>query len=238
MRVGHVPLPATLATWRPLSTASPAASSALLLGALVQLFLLRPRTGGGPHGVAVLTSRCSCFYVAPSSTPNGGCQADIIGASVDWGPPAVHRRSPRYLLYAPQFGHSNQLVALRNAAAWASILNRTLVLPHLTSHTGGKPLAAFGAAFDVARGAAAALPLSLLELDDYKRLGLPPPARHLVLDTNTRFAVADDAYLAAVGLAAPPLYVPLRTFSVTRRSPTPFGGCQTTLSFRLALRRV
>ena len=204
-------------------------SSALL----VQLFLLRPSPP--PRGPLTASpsspAAAPAAVLAPSSTPRGGCQADIIGASVDWGPPSAPA-SPRYLLYAPQFGHSNQLVALRNAAAWASILNRTLVLPHLTSHTGGKPLAAFGAAFDVAGGAAAALPLSLLELDDYKRFGLPPPARHLVLDTNTRFAVADDAYLAAVGLAAPPLYVPLRTFSVAAIADA-FGGCrQTTLSFR------
>ena len=202
-------------------------SSALL----VQLLLLRPSPPPRGPLTASPSSPAAAAVLAPSSTPHGGCQADIIGASVDWGPPSSPS-APRYLLYAPQFGHSNQLVALRNAAAWASILNRTLVLPHLTSHVGGKPLAAFGAAFDVARGAAAALPLSLLELDDYKNFGLPPPARHLVLDTNTRFAVADDAYLAAVGLAAPPLYVPLRTFSVAAIADA-FGGCrQTTLSFR------
>ena len=203
-------------------------SSALL----VQLFLLRPSPPPrGPLTASPSSPAAAPIpIVAPSSTQRGGCQADIIGASVDWGPPSIPS-APRYLLYAPQFGHSNQLVALRNAAAWASILNRTLVLPHLTSHTGGKPLAALAPPL-TARGAAAALPLSLLELDDYKRLGLPPPARHLVLDTNTRFAVADDAYLAALGLAAPPLYVPLRTFSVAAIADA-FGGCrQTTLSFR------
>ena len=40
----------------------------------------------------------------------------------------------RYLLYQPQFGLSNQIVALRNAVVWALLLNRTLVLPHLLGH--------------------------------------------------------------------------------------------------------
>jgi hypothetical protein len=35
----------------------------------------------------------------------------------------------RYLIYQPQFGFSNQQIALKNAAYWATCLNRTLVVP-------------------------------------------------------------------------------------------------------------
>ena len=40
----------------------------------------------------------------------------------------------RYLAFQPQGGLSNQLVALAHAAAWALVLDRTLVLPHLLPH--------------------------------------------------------------------------------------------------------
>ena len=54
----------------------------------------------------------------------------------------------RYLLYQPQFGLSNQIVALRNAVVWALLLNRTLVLPHLLGHGTAQLMAAHSDAFD------------------------------------------------------------------------------------------
>ena len=47
---------------------------------------------------------------------------------------ARSRASTRYLAFQPQGGLSNQLVALAHAAAWALVLDRTLVLPHLLPH--------------------------------------------------------------------------------------------------------
>lgn len=54
------------------------------------------------------------------------CLPDQLAGAV---PPPAHAAGDdeNYLVYAPQFGLSNQLVALRNAVMWAVILKRTLV---------------------------------------------------------------------------------------------------------------
>ena len=51
-----------------------------------------------------------------------------------WRERARSRQRTRYLAFQPQGGLSNQLVALAHAAAWALVLDRTLVLPHLLPH--------------------------------------------------------------------------------------------------------
>ena len=54
--------------------------------------------------------------------------------SETWRSRARARTSTRYLAFQPQGGLSNQLVGLAHAAAWALVLDRTLVLPHLLPH--------------------------------------------------------------------------------------------------------
>lgn len=97
----------------------------------------------------------------------------------------------RFLVYSPQFGLSNQLVALRNAAAWALMLNRTLVLPHMLHHSTGSPLAEHGQMFDVDAAHARSAPLRLREMSAFLRgRGIAPPARLVALDTKTKVACA------------------------------------------------
>ena len=59
---------------------------------------------------------------------SSSCLLDSLGVG---GPSSAPTTDERYLIYGPQFGLSHQVVALRNALAWASLLNRTLVLPRL-----------------------------------------------------------------------------------------------------------
>ena len=80
----------------------------------------------------------------------------------------------RYLLYQPQFGLSNQIVALRNAVVWALLLNRTLVLPHLLGHGTAQLRAAHSSAFDVEAAQAAVAPLRLEEMEPWLQLGIAP----------------------------------------------------------------
>ena len=56
-----------------------------------------------------------------------------------WRERARSRQRMRYLAFQPQGGLSNQLVALAHAAAWALVLDRTLVLPHLLPHRDSLP---------------------------------------------------------------------------------------------------
>ena len=79
----------------------------------------------------------------------------------------------RYLLYQPQFELSMQALALRTALAWASLLNRTLVLPHLLGHKTATH-AAFGSAYDLNHARAAVAPVRLAEMDQFVTLGVLP----------------------------------------------------------------
>jgi len=134
----------------------------------------------------------------------------------------------RYLLYSPQFGLSNQLIALRNAAGWASALNRTLVLPHLVAgppHAAEVSVVPHGSLFDVAAAAAKLRPaLRLVEMRSFLGLNLPP-ARLLLPAARTRFSNVSYAYLDALGLsrwraAAGPLSLhPSRTRLCRHRAP-------------------
>ena len=123
---------------------------------------------------------------APSPPP---CAADNLLRH-----PRAAASGERYLLYAPQFGLSNQLVALRNAVVWALLLNRTLVLPHLLGHGTASSMAAHGAAFAVRP--AALKPLRVIEMDDFLRLGLRPQ-RLRVLDIAAKFATQSEELAAA-----------------------------------------
>jgi hypothetical protein len=46
-----------------------------------------------------------------------------------WSVKSIGFKTERYLIYQPQFGYSNQQIAFKNAAYWATCLNRTLVVP-------------------------------------------------------------------------------------------------------------
>lgn len=142
--------------------------------------------------------------------------------------------SERFLVYSPQFGLSNQLVALRNAAGWASLLNRTLVVPHLVQgppHAPRMRLSEHGAVFDVASAARRLAPaLRVVEMRAFLLLGLTP-ARLVQLSTNTKFSSVSYDYLDAIRLSgwhqqadARPLSITLPDFGTgtIRRA---FGGC-------------
>ena len=140
----------------------------------------------------------------PSTRSSGGAAPPVPPCSADGL--LLHPRESaaptgeRYLVYAPQFGLSNQLVALRNAVAWAQLLNRTLVLPHLLAHGTVHPRAAFGLAFDAASARRALAPLRTIEIDSFLRLGLAP-AGVVALATTNRFRAADvNAYFDSLGV--------------------------------------
>ena len=171
--------------------------------------------------------------------PESACavdrQAVAPGADLALGGSAGHSGAgERFLVYSPQFGLSNQLVALRNAAAWASLLNRTLVIPHLVTgptHAASVSLARHGAIFDVLTAARRLAPaLRVVEMRDFLPLKLTPD-RLVLLSTNTRFSTPSYDYLDTLGLsswhadpAAPPLPIMVAHFMPgdVRAS---FGGC-------------
>ena len=80
----------------------------------------------------------------PGDTPAASIESAVSGD--DCG-------GEQFLVYGPQFGLSNQIVALRNAVVWALLLNRTLVVPHLTGHVSEeKHLAGHSSAVRVPHG--------------------------------------------------------------------------------------
>ena len=165
---------------------------------------------------------------AQHTAPGAKCALDSLSGSRPVAPAAG---AERLLVYSPQFGLSNQLVAFRNAIAWALVLNRTLVVPHILHHATAEPLLPLGDAFDIDGGAAALLPhLRLRHMSDFLRGQHTPPARLVTLKANTKFAVSSDGYFAALGLrwhdtpGSPPLPVDMRSF-MPAEIVSAFGGC-------------
>ena len=150
---------------------------------------------------------------------SSSCLLDSLGVG---GPSSAPTTDERYLIYGPQFGLSHQLVALRNALAWASLLNRTLVLPHLLGQDGQ---AAFGQAHDLAQARVGVAPVALIEMDRFAEAGIRPE-RLLQLRTRVGLELAEHHYLrVALKLPdAPPLEVPLGTFTAAAIQEA-FGGC-------------
>ena len=157
------------------------------------------------------------------------CAPDELDPSAHGRASARDGIGERFLVYAPQFGLSNQVVALRNAVVWALLLNRTLVLPHLLGHGTAATMAPHGAAFDAPRAAAAiADALRVEEMPAFLARGLEPRGV-LVLDINIRMRVAgDDAYFEALGVRwhnrTAPLRVPMADFTPASIVAA-FGGC-------------
>ena len=164
------------------------------------------------------------------------CLPDALTGASPPQPAAAGADRERYLFYSPQFGHSNQLVALRNAAAWAAVLNRTLVLPHLLGHATEReyeagtpvrrPMATYAAAFDIARARTAA-PLRVIEVDAFLKLGLFPlqlvQLEHVAV---LKLVAARDDYFEQLGLgwASQRLDVPMTSFTPDSIRAA-FGGC-------------
>lgn len=154
----------------------------------------------------------------------GDCLLDKLAADVR-PPPFLGQR---YLVYAPQFGLSNQLVSLRNAVIWSLLLNRTLVLPHLLGHATADVMVAHGAVFDTSQAVRSVAPLQLIEIEGFLRLGIRP-TQVLELITKTKYSVASDSYFRALGPRWRPigqraLVVPLHDFSA-QAIVASFGGC-------------
>jgi hypothetical protein len=139
------------------------------------------------------------------------------------------RAAERYLLYSPQFGLSNQLVALRNAVVWAILLNRTLVVPHLLGHAKGTPRAEHGHAFSLEGADKAVPPLRFIEMEPFLRLGLRP-SRRIAFETRTMYSRSSTEYWTAMGRrgswdSATQLDVPMAVASPAAIRAT-FGGCR------------
>ena len=179
-----------------------------------------------------LTRRWRVVHLGTIST----CLPDALTGASPPHPAATGADHERYLFYSPQFGHSNQLVALRNAAAWAAVLNRTLVLPHLLGHATEReyeagtpvrrPMATYAAAFDLARARTAA-PLRVIVVDEFLELGLSP--LHLVQLEHVavlKLVAARDDYFEQLGLgwASQRLDVPMTSFTPDSIRAA-FGGC-------------
>ena len=114
---------------------------------------------------------------------------------------AQQNQPETYLVYAPQFGLSNQFVALRTAIMWALMLNRTLVLPHILGHEDATTRVPFESLFEItsATHANKLLPLRFITMEQFLALGLNPP--HLIaLNCKIVMAKATDAYFTELGL--------------------------------------
>lgn len=203
--------------------------SMLLVMLLVSLVLL-----------ATLTSLVVSVREASNTHPSGaGGQSSAVPAcalvkSDAFG--AGDASTEHFLVYAPQFGLSNQVVALRNAVVWALLLNRTLVLPHLLGHGTAEVLSPHGTAFDVPRASSlVAERLRIVEMPAFLTLGLDP-ALVLALDVDIRMRRSDDyAYYRALGVgwassaSSPPFAlrrrVPMRDFTPASIIGS-FGSCR------------
>lgn len=118
-----------------------------------------------------------------------GSQACVIDAARNTAPApapvATGEATERFLLYAPLTGISQQVVLAR-AVAWATLLNRTLVLPHLLgSRIATQSMVPFRKAFTVDTRHIA--PLHVLEIDDLVPTQ-PLPDRLIVLQSPASFA--------------------------------------------------
>ena len=164
----------------------------LLLGVLLVVLNLHvvltdrqkptPPSGELPPRIPPASSSATTAAALPPP-PMPPCLADglLLNSGASTSVPAGRER---YLIYAPQFGLSNQLVALRNAVAWAQLLNRTLVLPHLLAHGTVFPRAPFGLAFDAENARSAVRPLRIVEMDRFIELDLVPHGVIRLTTTN------------------------------------------------------
>lgn len=173
------------------------------------------------------------------ASPHTHAQVAEHGACPAGAPlPGDSSLTERYLVYSPQFGLSNQLVALRNAVVWALLLNRTLAVPHLLGHTDAEVRVPHSEVFDIARAHRVSSPLQLIGMDELLLLPVRPK-RVLVLAANTKHLSADDSYFDSIGVGwhrsefgAP---LPVRLTDFTPASITSaFGPCSThaVLAFR------
>lgn len=111
-----------------------------------------------------------------------------------------------FLIYEPQFGISNQFIALHDAVIWAMLLKRTLVVPHLLAHDKtGFVRIAHGSLFD-ASGAARALAhkVRIVEMEPFlQKLQHQPtlaPAALITLTPRTKLLVPEMGYFEAIQL--------------------------------------
>jgi len=174
-------------------------------------------------------SICAIDQQVGAATGGDGAAPQALAGSMD-----PKHNEERFLVYSPQFGLSNQIVALRNAAGWASLLNRTLVVPHLVNgppHAASLTMIHHGALFDMHSAARRLAPaLRVVEMRDFLGLGLTP-ARLVQLSANTKFSVPSYDYLDAIGLSswhndgsAPPLNIAMSSF-IPSTIRGLFAGC-------------
>lgn len=162
----------------------------------------------------------------PSVPPHAHCLPDQLDAAGTLAP--AHDGEEAFLLYAPQFGMSNQLVALRNAVVWALVLNRTLVLPHLLGHATADVMAAHSAAFDLQAARRRLAPLRVREIDTFLQSGLAHGVPVLALSgAKAKFSKESLSYFMALSdhfKFTRVVDVPLSDFH-PRTIAGAFGGC-------------
>jgi len=163
----------------------------------------------------------------------GGGSIDALGSGAARG--GSGGAGEVYLIYQPQFGFSNQLIALRSAAGWAAALNRTLVLPHLLGHAieaeyegGAKPrraMADFGDAFDYRVALHGVAPLRVVSMGSFLKLRLPP-AQLVELESVRLALVSVSARRASRSSGTMPGPAPGREWPPAPAPPqTPLSSC-------------
>jgi hypothetical protein len=216
---------------------------ALLLVALLALAALRSQLEyalARRHGERSIAHRVSSLF-------GPRCLVDELTGEASGTP----HGGENYLMYAPQFGLGNQQITLRNAVVWALLLNRTLVLPHVLTHSGcsndslcktsALESAPHGELFDLAQSSVLArtlAPLRVVETREFlervrrdEQAGARAlrPRLLLVLGVRALWAYRmDDAYWTLLDLwrhgGAPTVDVPLRSFDA-HGIRSAFGAC-------------
>jgi len=138
-------------------------------------------------------------------------------------PSEVDDGSRQFLVYQPPSGLGEWFVSLRNAAALARVLKRTLVIPHLLWDGGVTSPVAFSSIFDLAP--LRRLVADSLEMDEFLKLRLAPMSLVLLHVKDPRLvpsrlyfdAVAGWSNLSATHMPAQNCY----SIDVTRL----YGGC-------------
>ena len=137
-----------------------------------------PQVGQGPvplrTSAAAERRRVMAGAAASVRLPRREAPTDpLAGYSVPVMAPApVAGEQRKFLMYQPQFGMGNQLLALKSAVAMARTLDRWLVVPHYQSNNGRGKYVPYGALFDL-EVFQTHVPKSIT-MDDFLELGLRP----------------------------------------------------------------
>ena len=155
----------------------------------------------GPSAPSISALKVPDVVFSPGSS---ACVVDQADASSHRASKRGRPSTPaeRFLLYVPPLG-KEQPPALRDAVAWSSVLNRTLVLPQLLGRHSTHPSSAFGAVVDLSIVEQQVPELSFVEMGAFlsrdvkaeRLLLLQTPGVASWFDLNLKFE-----YLDALGV--------------------------------------